>query len=255
MRKVVLPSIFSLVLLILGGILAPIAAQNISSIAISVPIPGDVKDGNIVCSDQNGYSLCNKEYQTSIYGVVTLNPSVSITNPATDMHTVSTVGTVNVLVSGKNGEIKKGDLITTSTDAGIGEKATKNGFVLGSADEDYSPANPTDTALVAVAINIHQTVDLADFRTNLLSVLQNGLTGITLSPIAILRYLAAAIMVIVSFVLGFIYFGRVTKAGVEAIGRNPIARGTIQSSIVFHIILTLGIAAVGLVIAYLILVL
>ncbi len=255
MHKIVLPTILSLVLLTFGAAPAPVAAQNISSIAISIPITGDVKDGNIVCSDQNGYSLCNKEYQSSIYGIVTLNPSISINNTAAGMYAVSTVGIVNVLVSGKNGNIKKGDLITTSTDSGVGEKATKNGFVLGSADQDYSPANPTDTALMAVAINIHQTVDLADFRTNLLSVLQNGLTGITLSPIAILRYLAAAIMVIISFVLGFVYFGRVTKAGVEAIGRNPIARGTIQSSIVFHIVLTLGIAAVGLIIAYLILVL
>ncbi len=255
MRKTALPTIFSLVLLMFVGALAPVLAQNISSIAISVPIPGDVKEGNLVCSDKNGYFLCNKEYQSSIYGVVTLNPSVSINNAADGMYQVSTVGIVNVLVSAKNGNIAKGDLVTTSTDSGVGQKATKNGFVLGSADEDYSPANPTDTALVAVAINIHQTVDLADFRTNLLSVLQSGLTGITLSPIAILRYLAAAIMVIISFVLGFIYFGRVTKAGVEAIGRNPVARGTIQSSIVFHIILTLGIAAVGLIIAYLILVL
>lgn len=252
MRKA-LSAIFSLLLFSLA--VSPALAQNISSIAISVPISGDIKDGNIVCSDANGYSLCNKEYQTSIYGVVTLNPAVSITNSGSGMYTVSTVGTVNVQVSGKNGNIKKGDLITTSTDAGVGQKATKNGFVLGSADEDYSPANPSDTALVAVAINIHQTVDLADFRTNLLSLLQNGLTGITLSPIAILRYTAAALMVIIAFVLGFVYFGRVTKAGVEAIGRNPVARRTIQSSIIFHIILTLGIAAVGLVIAYLILVL
>lgn len=134
MHKIVLPTILSLVLLTFGGALAPIAAQNISSIAISIPITGDIKDGNIVCSDQNGYSLCNKEYQPSIYGVVTLNPSVSINNVATGMYQVSTVGTVNVLVSGKNGNIKKGDLITTSTDSGVGEKATKNGFVLGSAD-------------------------------------------------------------------------------------------------------------------------
>lgn len=232
-----------------------VSAQNLAATAISVPIPGDVKDGSIVCSDKNAYFLCNKEYQTSLYGVVNETAQVAIINKADNMHLVSTEGIINVQVSGKTGSIKKGDLITTSTDSGIGEKAERNGFVLGAADEDFNANAPSDTGTIAVAVAIHQTVDLADFRTNLFALLRNGLTGITLSPVAILRYAAAAIMVIISFALGFVYFGRVTKAGVEAIGRNPVARGTIQSSIVFHIALTLGIALVGLGIAYLILVL
>ncbi|HEX6977350.1 MAG TPA: hypothetical protein VF185_03265 [Patescibacteria group bacterium] len=233
----------------------PIFAQNLAATAISLPISGDVSDGNILCSDTNGYFLCNKEYQTSIYGVINDGAQVAIVNKADSMHLVSTEGVVNVTVSGKNGSIKKGDLITTSLEAGIGEKAIRNGFVLGTADEDFNAASETDKGSIAVAIAIHQTVDLADFRTNLLALLRNGLTGITLSPVAILRYTAAAVMVILSFALGFVYFGRVTKAGVEAIGRNPVARRTIQSSIIFQIVLTLGIALVGLGIAYLILVL
>ncbi len=253
MRAAKIFLVFAILFLALAN--SPVFAQNLTATALSLTITGDVKDGNIVCSDTNGYFLCNKEYQTSMYGVVNESAQVAIVNKANNMHLVSTEGVINVTVSGKNGSIKKGDLITTSTDAGIGEKALRNGFVLGTADEDFNAASPTDTASIAVAVAIHQTVDLADFRTNLLALLRNGLTGITLSPVAILRYTAAAVMVILSFALGFVYFGRVTKSGVEAIGRNPVARNTIQSSIIFHIVLTLGIALVGLGIAYLILVL
>ena len=62
-------------------------------------------------------------------------------------------------------------------------------------------------------------------------------------------------MVIMGFGLGFIYFGRIAKAGVEAIGRNPLASRTITSGLVLHILLTIVIVGAGLGIGYLILVL
>lgn len=227
-------------------------AQVLSSVAISIAIDGDVPNGSIVCSTQEGYVLCNEELSTAIYGVVNVDPSVAIELEGENLHLVTTSSSANVRVTNAGGDITTGDLITTSTTAGVGQKATKNGYVLGIAEGDFSGG---EEGTVAVAINIHQTVALSDLSTNLLDIFSKGLSSVALSPLAALRYGLAAIMVIISFVLGFVYFGRVTKTGVEAVGRNPIARGTIQSSIVLHIILTVGIAAIGLGIAYLILIL
>lgn len=230
--------------------------QVLSSIAISVTIEGEVPNGSIVCSDQEGYTLCDEEFAASIYGVVNEEPSISIETQGENLHLVTTTGFANVLVTNAGGNIVTGDLITTTTTPGVGQKATKNGYVLGIAQEDFSEGSSTgEEGTIAVAINVHQTVNLSDLSTNLLDIFRKGLSGVALSPLAALRYGLAAVMIIISFVLGFVYFGRVTKTGVEAVGRNPVARGTIQSSIVLHIVLTVGIAAVGLGIAYLILVL
>jgi F0F1-type ATP synthase membrane subunit c/vacuolar-type H+-ATPase subunit K len=63
------------------------------------------------------------------------------------------------------------------------------------------------------------------------------------------------LIVLLSFVLGLVYFGRASRAGIEAIGRNPLAKRAIQMSIVMYVALSIVIILVGLAIAYLILIL
>ena len=58
-----------------------------------------------------------------------------------------------------------------------------------------------------------------------------------------------------SFVMGFVYFGRVARSGIEAIGRNPLASRIIQFNVILHILISIVIVLVGLAIAYLILIL
>jgi hypothetical protein len=74
------------------------------------------------------------------------------------------------------------------------------------------------------------------------------------APLESLRYLLAFIIAIVSFGLGFLYFGRVIKTGVEAIGRNPLASRTIQATIFVNIVITIVIVGTGLALAALILI-
>jgi len=72
--------------------------------------------------------------------------------------------------------------------------------------------------------------------------------------LASLRYLLAILVAMTSFILGFVYFGRVAKGGVEAIGRNPLARRAIQIGGALNLVLTLSIMAGGIVLAYVILI-
>lgn len=249
---------FALSLLLILNFVFPVYAQEdnqLSSIALSVPVSGEVEAGHIVCSDgEAGYVLCSEEYQTSIYGVVDDSPSLAIETQGDGIFLVTSNGAVNVIVSGEGGNIAPGDLITSSATAGVGKKAEKNGYVLGIATESFEGGSE-DRGNITVNINIHQSISLSDARANILDIIRKGFSGVALSPLAALRYALAALMVVISFVIGFVYFGRITKTGVEAIGRNPIARGTIQTSVILHIFLTVGIALVGLGIAYLILVL
>lgn len=238
-----------------------LAQETSSGIAISVPINDkSVQDGDIVSSKNNGYFLSDTPYDSSIFGVVTENPAVSFENlDSPNAKAVISSGKVYVRVSSINGNIKAKDLITSSTIKGVGQKATQNGFVLGTALESYSSNDPKKIGKLLVSFNPHYNSDTmpgtSAVRTNIFQTIKNAASASSLSPLASLRYLLAAVIVIIAFILGFIYFGRVAMNGVEALGRNPLAGRLIQLSVVFNLLLTVGIMGIGLAIAYLILIL
>jgi F0F1-type ATP synthase membrane subunit c/vacuolar-type H+-ATPase subunit K len=240
--------------------LFPIKALNAqvssSGFAVSIPLKEDVEAGDIICLYDDGFRKCNSEYDTSMYGVIVDNVSVSVEDTELENSNLAlTSGVAEVKVSGVGGDINDGDLITTTTNAGIGQKANESGFVLGSAIEAVTFGNPDQIQTIQVALNIHPSSTLGGARTNLLRYIREGLTVPVFSPVESFRYLLAVLMVIVAFTLGMIYFGRSSRAGIEAIGRNPLARREIRLTVIFNIVLTIVIVLVGLAIAYLILIL
>ncbi len=244
--------IFSLLLICLK---TNIFAQDATSSGVAIPTTIEenvTDDGYIICSGSAGYVLCNKEYDQSIYGVVSLHPSVSLGVTAVDNEKyIISKGNALVHVSTKNGTVKEGDLITTSTDPGVGMKAAKNGYVLGTALESLEQGE----ANIYVSINIHPSASFAESRSNLTELLKMGTSSFLLTPISAFRYLLAAIVVVISFVMGFVYSGRLAKTGVEAVARNPLAQKKIEFTVLLHILITIVIFLMGIGIAYLILVL
>ncbi len=236
----------------------PAYAQNTSTgTAISIPITDkNAKDGSIIISTSKGFGLSNIVYDTNMYGVLTQSPAIYLQNQSdTALKPVTSSGKAYVLVSSINGNIKKDDFITTSTIAGVGQKATRNGMVLGTALENYSNSNQKIATKILVAVNPHFNASFADTKTNVLEVLRNASDPTTLTQATSLRYVVAAGIVLVAFAIGFIYFGRVTSSGVEALGRNPLASRTIQLSLIFNLVLMIVIILVGLGIGYMILIL
>lgn len=254
-----LPKVFLLyIALVLTSFLLPkgiLAQVELTGIAVSTPISEpDAQDAQIVCSEKDIYVLCTTEYAPSIYGAINENPSAVMATETEGFHPVVTTATTKVMVSSKNGSIALGDFITTSTTPGVGQKATRNGFVVGLALESYESDDENATGTIFVAVNPRATIEIVESKsTNLLDLIREGLSAPVLTPLATIRYLLAALMILVSFVVGFIYFGRVAKAGVEAIGRNPLSSRVIQSGVFLHVFLTVVIVGVGLGIAYLIL--
>lgn len=232
--------------------------QGISSgVAISVKvIDKNAKDGNIIILTNKGYTLSRTAYESNIYGVLTENPSLYLQNTeASDTKPVVTWGKAYVLVATINGNIAKNDFITSSAIQGVGQKADRNGRILGSALEDYKNSNPKAIGKIMVAISPNYVASFGNIRTNLLDTAKNALDLYPLSQLTSLRYILAAIIVLASFVIGFTYFGRIARSGIEALGRNPLASRLIQINIIFNLILMIVIILVGLAIAYLILIL
>ncbi len=233
------------------------AQTSSSDVAIPVIVTGQAPQlGDILCSGKGSYVICTNDYDTSIFGVVTTFPAAAFeTEEQENQHFVAITGKAIIRVSGEDGPIKKGDLLTSSDRPGIAKKAVHNGFVVGMALEDFEPANEEEVTTLQVSLNIHPTTIFIDVSSNLLEALREGLAAPILTPLAALRYILAAIVTVSSFILGFVYFGKFARVGIEAIGRNPLARLQIQSSIVFNLLLMMGIFLAGIGLSYFILVL
>ena len=249
-KLVVMPWLFLLFLLIMP---MKAGAQTVGQgVAVAVAVTGDVADGDIVCDEGGAAKACTKAYDGTIYGVYVAIPALGVENLTLEnAKTIATSGKAYVRVTDANGQIKQGDSVTSSDRAGVGQKATKSGYVIGTALEEAGEGD----AKILVAIGAKQAFIAMSTKGNLLETVKEAILSPTLTPLASLRYVLASIMAVGAFMLGFWYFGRVAKSGVEAIGRNPLAGRTIQLGVILNLLLTGVIMAAGLVVAYLILVL
>ena len=163
-------------------------------------------------------------------------------------------GKAFVRVTNINGQIRTGDFVTTSSVLGAGQLADKSGNVLGVALEPFTNTESGAEGKILVSIGIRPAIVATSARSNLVESLKLALLAPTLTPLSSLRYLLAMVVAVVSFVLGFIYFGRVARSGVEAVGRNPLAARLIQVNVAINLVLTVAIMAGGLILAYFILI-
>jgi len=217
----------------------------------------DAKPGQIVAHKNGEFTLTKEPFDTEIFGVVVESSSLSLVdnNEDTKSRLIMQAGEAQVLVSNSNGDVKKGDYITSSGVAGIGQKADKTGFVIGKALDDYNPADPNVPGLVWSIIEPKTAYINNNVKTNLLDAIRSGALSPLLNPVESLRYILAALIVAATFIIGFSTFGKSSGRSIEAMGRNPLAQGSIRTAMIFNMILSFGVMLIGLALAYLILVL
>lgn len=215
----------------------------------------DLKDGSIVSTSQKGAVLSTTAYDPQVLGVVSRDAAIILSNDTQGGDGIPVVsnGTVYVLVSTADGTIKKGDQITTSTIPGVGVKAIKDGYVLGTAMEDDPNPNTKSIDKIAVDVELHYFNSKPTLAGSLTDIFKLALLPTKEGPSAIFKYAIAAIVVVASFILGFMTFGRTAAKGVEALGRNPAAGKIINLGIIFNVGIVVIIVLSGLVVAFLIL--
>lgn len=247
-------TIYSVVTILMLLVLMPantFAQVTSSSIAEQLQLSEAQPNGTLLCNGRDGLIPCQGRYLSSLYGIVTTAPAGELVSPEiTNGSFISRDGVTQVRVSNVNGAIVHGDLVTSSQVAGVAMKADRNGYVLGSALEGY---DQSEEGIIKVAINIHPTTVYTDSGNNLLELLRDIVNAPILTPLATLRYLLAALVTLVSFILGFRFFGTIARTGVESIGRNPLARNTIYSTVILNIIIMIVIFISGLMLSFLIL--
>lgn len=229
-----------------------LATEFSPGVAISIPVHTTVSTGMIICASNGTYIPCANQYDSTMVGIVVADPAVSFQSSTTQEGYAAILrdGKAKVKVTGINGTISIGDKLT-SNDNGLLMKATKSGYIVGTALSAYDGSGEGE---VLVALDIKPITLTEGAKNNLVDIIKSGLDGVFLSPLSALRYIAASIIVVAAAIAAFVYFGKVARSGVDAIGRNPLASKAIQMSVILNVILTMSIIGLGVGVAYLILI-
>lgn len=234
--------VISFWLLLLSLILPQNAAAQTdffgNSVAVNVVVEDEgANSGDILTSNGGKIARSKSDYDAEIYGVVVKNAPVVVNKQKDETREVIYYGPVRVKVSASAGPIAVGDFITSSQTAGVGQKATKSGVILGKALEPLNDQGPSQI-LVFVNIQYKEIITAASLKGVLGKILQALFSQIDQPnnlPL-LLRSLFALLIGLMSFILGFLSFIRTLRSGVEAIGRNPLAKSSIQVAMIFNLI-------------------
>lgn len=236
---------------------AAIAQELSNGTALGIAINEiHIQNGEIISSTKQGYKRTKTPYDPQIFGVVSIKPAVYLSDAtATNAVPVLSLGEAEVRVSTSNGPIQHGDFITSSTIPGVGQKAADNGYVLGTAEQDYTNPDKNKVGLILVTLHPHFAQVSNNLTHNLFNTANIGLTAALQTPMGVLRYFIAGVITLLSFFFGFRFFARASNRGVEAIGRNPLAKQAILTSVFINSAITIAIMILGVAVSYLILVL
>ena len=221
-------------------------------------VSGDI----VIVAKDRGIILTDVSYDQRIFGVVQDNPKIVAREASASANSRPVVRTGETLVNVTdfNGEIKKGDYITTSPALGKGMVAGQSGYVVGVAIEDPVFTNENITVqgkeVRTGSVNVAVKIEYAELTTarnslRLLDALNAALFRNIQDPeqfTNIIRFFIAGLIAILAFIIGFFSITRSISKSIEAIGRNPLARRTILLSMGIQIIITVigALAAVAI---------
>lgn len=217
-------------------------------------IDTDALEGDILISTDKGLTKATKSFDNKVFGVLQDTPVLVMRdNSIKNGKPVARSGVATVNVTTLNGPIKYGDYITSSTIPGKGQKASESGYVLGIALAEFSGQG---NGQVSVAIRI-EYAELTNprFAGRLFSFVGSSFLENIRDPKQlglIIRYIAAGLVVLLSFTFGFLTFSRSIAKSVEALGRNPLAKSTIHLSMIINIGLLVLTGIIGIVASILI---
>lgn len=258
---------FLSVLLVLSLYTPAVHAQTPGLEATSVyemADPDSVETDILVITDK-GLVRASKGFDNKMFGVIADTPIIVYQNKDIKGKPVVRSGVANVGVTTLNGPIKYGDYITSSSIAGKGQKASESGYVLGIALEAFDgssapqvdgPGGKVALGKIPVAIRV-EYAELTNprFAGRLFGFVGQSFLENVNDPKkfgSVIRYIAAGLVVLLSFTFGFLTFSRSIAKSIEAMGRNPLAKSTIQLTMIINIALLIATGIIGIVASILI---
>lgn len=262
---------------IIGSLIfAILIATSVASVAAATVTQGfntqdTIPQGAIVSLDKQASEviLASSANVSTLYGVVVREGDVSFsqgTNTNSSIVPVASGGVVETLVSNNNGPVNVGDPITVNDVAGIGEKATNSGKIIGIAQSALSEQD-SSSRTVSIGQNGSQKniniatipvkIEVSDYASphgsgNRNKILQvaDSLVGKEVKPFGLV--VSGLILLVCIFVSVFL----ITSSGYASmisIGRNPLSERKIIKSLLRMLGIALSIFVVGLLLSYAIL--
>ena len=227
------------------------------TIATTQEVLEEVQDGDVVSfsTDQEGLVLSREAYDRRLFAVVATDPHI-VYRTGEGGYPLVRDGVVYVNVSTVNEEIAPGDYVTSSPVPGKAQKATSStGHILGIAIDEFREGSgekidyegkeiwvgkirvalaigPVSPALFLLKSSSGAVGALDQLGNALMQTFQEPDSGFI-----IMRYLLAAVVVLMATTISFRNFGRNITQGIEALGRNPLARRQIELMIIFNVVL------------------
>ena len=246
------------------------AQSDNTAIAKTYIISGDAPvTGDLVSFDPatQTFRLAKKTSDSSVFGVVVTNPVIILRTSANGVPLVNS-GEAFVNVTTINGPISAGDYITSSSVPGKGQRAdSSTSFVVGTALDAFPRSSTTTPATASTSViyggsirvmfNIGPKSVVAEkpvATPGVVGPLSRGnATGVSAPVAMLIKYVLAAIVVAGTIYIAFRNFGSNMKDSIVSIGRNPLARASIQSMVVINTVLIVVVSVVGLFVGFMIL--
>lgn len=246
---------------------SPVHAQNqgLEATTVYEIADTDAIEGDILVATEEGLKRADRGFDNKMFGVIQEQPILVYRNNDTKGKAVVRTGIATVNVTTLNGPIKYGDYITSSSIQGKGQKTSESGYVLGitlaafngeGAQEIDGPSGKVALGKIPVAIRV-EYAELTNprFAGRLFGFVGSSFLENVNDPKKfgnVVRFIAAGLVVLLSFTFGFLTFSRSIAKSIEALGRNPLAKSTIQLSMVINIILLVITGLIGIVASILI---
>jgi hypothetical protein len=256
---------------VLIAVLAPsFTAQGVSSIAQGFQSNDDnITPGalvGLVPDNPNTVELSSINNADQLLGVVGDQALIELSDGSNAVQVV-TSGVTEALVSDINGEVIVGDKITASPINGVGMKATQDGIVVGTAQDNLESVDITERT-IADRNGEQQTVRIgripvqvdtfyfvgsgegSSFVPPFLQDLANSVAGRNVSP---LRVLIAALLLFLLFVSIIVLLYSAVRSSIISIGRNPLSQSAVHKSLLQVGLMIVGLLAFTVILVYLIL--
>lgn len=228
-------------------------------------ITGDgIEDNDIISFNRelNIYQQSQTDEDERIFGVVDENPAIVFRVTGNDFPIIQN-GEVIVNVTTLNGDINIGDEITTSLISGKGKKFSGGkGFVLGIALEPLNNQISTSTIIydgkeivvgkILVLLSIGPSSDAVSESLISSTIFLKNEGEVETGIETALRYITAAIFTVGTLLIVFKTFGPNMGKGIISIGRNPLAKHSIQAMVIFNFVLIISISLIGFMVSLLI---
>jgi hypothetical protein len=219
--------------------------------------------GTIVSPDdqiKNGVIPANSQTSSNLLGVVVPSSTVAVSEGSGRVP-VAADGNANVLVSDINGGMSRGDKVAASPLDGIGMLATKSGRIIGTLQGDLN-SHSTDAqfktitdvkgvkrkiqiALVPIIVSLTYYQPLDNQSTILPKVIRDISNSVSGKDVSTSRIWGAMVLMVAALTIVIVLLYGAVRSSIGAIGRNPLAKTTIQNSLtkVIAVVVVILIAA------------